>query len=152
MKKIMIIAAVALCAFCSQAASYRWSASGVKDSTGAAAYTGTATLYAFLASEDSSKAFAVDTGAMNNGSIALKAFSNDSFVVGQQYTFYYTMEDATGNVFTSGTKTAAAQNSALPVLGFGNTGSWSASDVPEPTSGLLLLVGVAGLALRRRKL
>lgn len=31
----------------------------------------------------------------------------------------------------------------------GNAGAWSA--VPEPTSGLLLLLGVAGLALRRKR-
>ena len=30
-------------------------------------------------------------------------------------------------------------------------GSWTAVPVPEPTSGLLLLLGVAGMALRRRR-
>ena len=31
------------------------------------------------------------------------------------------------------------------------SGSWTAASVPEPTSGLLMLLGVAGLALRRRR-
>ena len=34
-------------------------------------------------------------------------------------------------------------------LSFAATGTWAA--VPEPTSGLLMLVGLAGLALRRRR-
>ena len=42
---------------------------------------------------------------------------------------------------------------SLPGKGpFDEYGSWySVSSVPEPTSGLLLLLGVAGLALRRRR-
>ena len=32
-----------------------------------------------------------------------------------------------------------------------NAANWSSADVPEPTSGLLLLLGVAGLALRRKQ-
>ena len=31
------------------------------------------------------------------------------------------------------------------------TGTWTATSVPEPTSGLLMLLGMAGLALRRRR-
>ena len=30
-------------------------------------------------------------------------------------------------------------------------GAWTATAVPEPTSGLLMLLGMAGLALRRRR-
>ena len=38
-----------------------------------------------------------------------------------------------------------------PGTGFGTAGDWSPASVPEPTSGLLLLLGVAGLALKRKR-
>ena len=40
---------------------------------------------------------------------------------------------------------------AFAVASFANSGTIASSNVPEPTSGLLLLIGMAGLALRRKQ-
>ena len=63
---------------------------------------------------------------------------------------YYIANKATTEINTAGT-TASVGNLAKNVGGVATTGWTSASSVPEPTSGLLMLVGLAGLALRRRR-
>ena len=52
----------------------------------------------------------------------------------------------------SGAKSLANITSAATTVAFNMNGAtWTATAVPEPTSGLLMRVGLAGLALRRRR-
>ena len=75
-----------------------------------------------------------------------------------EYFFTATYNTADGVYVYEGTANASVAlgnlaNSAISTTAnFATAGSWSyAASVPEPTSGLLLLIGMAGLALRRRR-
>ena len=152
MKKLLVLAAAIVAGVAANAASFRWSASGVTGYETTGLYTGTATLYAYLATADASTAIAVDIQTMTDGTLVQTAtvFSSDDLVGGSTYKFFYTLEDSAGNTFKSGTRTLKAQATSTGTLAFSSTGSWTAA-VPEPTSGLLVLLGMAGLALRRRR-
>ena len=143
--------AVIVAACVANAASFKWSASGITGYDTENLYSGTATLYAYAVGSTVADAFSVDTATMSNGAIfaADTVFSSDLLAGGSTYTFFYTMEDAEGNLFTSSLKTVRAQATATVPIGFAGGGSWAA--VPEPTSGILLLLGMAGLALRRKQ-
>ena len=147
MKKLMILAAVMAVATMAEAASFKWSASGIyaPEST-TDLYTGVATIFYSVKDADS---WSVATTANMSGGAFETTLTDDKFVGSTTYSFYYTMDDASGAVFTSDIKNSKANATAMREVKFTSTGSWSA--VPEPTSGLLMLLGMAGLALRRRR-
>lgn len=87
---------------------------------------------------------------------AMIADSTTSYVPSYYYTATYTTADGTYTFSgsTSATKALSNINAAnITATADFKNGSWvyTAASVPEPTSGLLLLLGMAGLALKRKR-
>ena len=160
MKKVVILVALAAATITANAASFKWSAANIYNPTDSTAKlasgTGSATLYAYLSTADASTAVAVATSSLTSDGGITKTFEDTTnFSVGSDYTFYFVLE-ANGYSFTSGTVTKGATVATTENVNFGNLktatttgGGWAA--VPEPTSAMLLVMGLAGLALKRKR-
>ena len=180
MKKLMMVLAVVATAAAVQAASFDWKtgATGKLYEAGSTTLIASGTAYIFDAGATTQQsvldAFAAGgawtTGSLNNKAVAdgvIKATNAEAFSYGDsgtKYNFYVALLDG-GNLFISDTvgvtasavgfQTAqfslktASQAAAMASSTFSNAGWYTA--VPEPTSGLLLLLGMAGLALRRKQ-
>ena len=174
MKKLMIALAAVAMAFASQAASTDWKLSAVD-----AAHNGwmcyvmagdtAATSFASLADITGNAAGSGKvTGSMTRA--ASGSATSDAFVAGATTTsgsasYYYVIvnpdEDSyqIGKVITTANVYDATKQQSSPGqvtttftnASFGDAKQFGASPVPEPTSGLLLLLGVAGLALKRKR-
>jgi len=160
MKKLLILAAVIVAGVAANAASFKWTGANIYSSNGTDKFNGNADLYAYLATADVSTAVKVDTatvvaGTIKDGSTTGRVFSDDNLAAGTAYNFYFIIEDS-GKQFNSAVKSATGADVGSTSIAFANqasatqaAGNWAA--VPEPTSGLLLILGMAGLALKRKR-
>lgn len=185
MKKLMVLATVALTAIATQAASITWGARNIYipvaadvnvSQTGIIASSGTKfaadalTVALYWVAADGTKT-AIDSYATTGaGLIGGKTLGNssadtalytamlaqgDSYKPNYYFTATYTTAD--GTYVYEGTATATSAIANLPsgnigvTANFANAGTWSYTAVPEPTSALLTLLGLAGLALRRKR-
>ena len=178
MKKLMIAAAIVCAAAMSQAAAITWAAAAYNCVTKAGAVqtadTADAGKFVLCYLGDGSgyswdNAVVVNEGnvsyAPSMGSAAAKASGSytvdiDKYENGDIFGVMF--RDSAGNLsqleYVGGAKDAtiytieglANAQSTLKAFTFA-TGNYTVASVPEPTSGLLLLLGVAGMALRRRR-
>ncbi len=157
-------------------ATFTWNASNVCGPTNYS-FNGYDSIVATLYCADLNDGNALDSLSLTadaNGVVTFSKETGNIDVVGnKEYNFYVTIttrEIATGQtyMFTSGLATTKAPDSTAlmqnAVVNFNRYGEWSnyaiTNDsmradawvpVPEPTSGLLLLMGMGALALRRKQ-
>jgi len=178
MKKLMCVVGAVAIAASAQAASVKWTCTnvyapnGTDKMDGVAYFVNAATLsQESLASLKSASDFTTalsgmyswtPTTAGNYGATATNAelgFSDSSDYTGYLLIFdTATITDESKYYTTSvksvptlaGTETASVSfmSQATPSRA---EGAWTSVNVPEPTSGLLMLIGMAGLALRRKR-
>ena len=165
MKKIIIAIVAIAIATIAEAASVTWSATSVKDITGtaigakaeSAGWVAVCTLYA-------TDGITV-IGSSTDKTAAMSKFDGTitGTATGTSYLAQLVITDDKGNTITSEmaqfTTDSAAEYGpinfttgskfATTTAKIDYAGGWVAA--PEPTSGLLLLLGVAGLALKRKR-
>ena len=165
MKKLIIAFVAIAVATISEAASVTWSATAVKDITGAAIgakaeSAGWSAVCTIFASDGTTV-----VGSSTDKSAAMSKFDGtvDGTATGTSYFAQLVITDDKGNTITSEkaafTTDSAAEFGPLNFTTGGNFATESAkinyasgwTAAPEPTSGLLLLLGVAGLALKRKR-
>ena len=180
MKKLMMAAAIVCAAVASNASTVSWGVTTAMSTEKFASgnlylFTGSsiADLTTWAASQtsftlDSVKtALGANLAALNGApnTIALNAglgssTGNSVTTYGDSKTGNYSVfvvaisDDGKNLAVAKDPKTLNIRNVASPALatyGAADMNVYTASSVPEPTSGLLLLLGVAGMALRRRR-
>ena len=172
MKKMMVAAAIAMLGIAVQAATVNWSINAIQSSPDNAVGAGwIVQVFDSSVTFDYAKVASGDITAWINGSTVaagatFRAAGTATMDNGTTKNVYAVIYDATSidsakNYIVSDVLSLTANAAGSNVLAsFGamtgttssnkfQNSSWTA--VPEPTSGLLMLLGMAGLALRRRR-
>ena len=119
-------------------------------------------------SVDMAKLTAINSGTIGADGTVANVTGSTTTLSGAQAAYVVVLKDAE-NMFISDTVNNGIDEMSVTVFGFqeAHTGDiwalngaasagysapgWYTASVPEPTSGLLMLLGVAGLALRRKR-
>lgn len=173
MKKLMILAAAVMLASITHAAAVGWSIAGASAYAGGSysvfviglnGVTDVNQMVALVSAGTAvdSYAFGGGTVAANGAAIMSNATSGKSITYSGSGTDVYEAfailwkADNSAASYTA-TKSITMDNDATgKTFGFGNqsanlaSNQFAVGNVPEPTSGLLLLLGMAGLALKRK--
>ena len=173
MKKLIIASAVALVAVASNAAAVAWSLTGVTDSPDTAKAAGwvayfmdgsTYSAFSALTADKVGEYVAANytytgtTAAGRGGAVGVTQ-TTGTYSAGDEVSAYiviFNSSDASTATYYAAT---ALDTKSVPSSGnlqwtkeFATTTSgWQTTAVPEPTSGLLILLGMAGLALKRKR-
>ena len=160
MKKLIVLAAVIVAGIAANAASFKWTGANIYGSDTTTKYTGDISIYAYLSTKTVADAVEVTSFSITSGALN-KTFDWTSATVGETYNFFMVFEDG-GKKFDSSVsdpaviKSGVAYDSQTATVLFSNmatstqnASNWAAA--PEPTSGLLMLLGMAGLALKRKR-
>ena len=170
MKKLLIIAVAAMAVASAKAASVDWNVAGTADQENYTVYLLTSLADSY-ASVSEIAAAAVDSATIvKNGrkySTGDQTAHGDAVTAASMANAYYVIvASASATTYTSygvnmsslvydpdNQETSSGSFDsvdAATIISSGTTKSYS-SPVPEPTSGLLLLLGMAGLALKRKR-
>ncbi len=173
MKKLFILMTVAALAFVGQAMQLDWQYTGVSTDVGKTVYV----MLGAAAQTEWESLSAVQEAAVSSGTVAKSgrsnywgtgSFSSDNInkttanvyyviVSADKSTFDVTsVANMAGSVYDpNNQESSTGANTALSsasITSSGNSfGGGGGGDIPEPTSGLLLLVGAGMLALRRKQ-